>query len=448
MARPESSRPTSMNTKRPRVLLVPDSLYWAAMVIAKEIAANNPGFRFETQSEPVLTTLLERFADYPRYFDVVHFLLPHAASRLAHYFEKTTAVVTTLHHIETEYCTDSLGGADAVMVGTTQWRDKLVEYGLPTEKLFHLPYGVDTTLFRPACGQERRRLRRELGLPTDAFVVGYCGKNSKRKGVDVLLDGLRRLTAELPRAVCILLGPGWSGLVAEGLPLVRLPFTIDRRRLAEFYRAMDVLWVTSRIEGGPIPVLEAMASGVPCISTRVGIPLDVVVDDENGFLVPFDDPEAFCETSIRLAVDDELREGVAGRARATVVRDCQWSQVMPMASDLYERSRSRFQQRARQGGYPVVESLSDRDLPGAWRQWSEGREHHSYSTFLLNRREYASAAQLAWLAWRSNPRDLKLWLHAVRASAELTLRALRLNPRELKFWLHLKRQKIRSGAGS
>lgn len=433
--------------ERPRVLLVADSLYWAAAAIGREIAAHNPGYRFEIQSEPVLAAMLKRSGDYPEYFDVVHFLLPHAASRLGHHFQRRTAVVTTLHHIEGDSCTDALEPSDAVMVGATQWKSEVLALGLLEEQVVHVPYGVDVGVFRPAADGERRRVRGELGLPADAFVLGYCAKRSERKGVDVLLEALRRLAPKLPGLACLFMGPGWEGVVREqvaaGLPCVHFPFTVDARRLARAYRALDVLWVTSRIEGAPLPVLEAMATGVPCVSTPVGIPLDVIVNGENGFLVPFDDPEALCRHTLRLAADPSLRAALSAGARRTVEESCQWSQTTPRASELYERALRRFHAAGRMHRPAGERPRATRELPEAWRRWIEGREHYLYSKFLLNRREYGSAEELAVRAVRTNPRDLRLWLHALVTKLELALRAVRANPRDLKLWLHLQRRKLR-----
>lgn len=451
-ARKSSERaPTkSASAQGPRVLLVPDSLYWAAAEIAREIAANNPGYRFETQSEPVLTSLLNRFDDYPDYFDVVHFLLPHAASRLAHFFETRTAVVVTLHHIESERCTEYLPESDGVMVCTTQWRDELSKLGVRDELIVQVPYGVDAKLFQPAARDERRRVRRELGLPGDAFVVGYSAKRSERKGIEVLLEGLVQLSSRLPGLVCLLMGPGWSGVdqevIAAGVRCVRFPFAVDKRRLAAAYRSLDVLWVTSRIEGGPLPVLEAMATAVPCISTPVGIPLDVIVDGENGFLVAFDKAEAFCARSLRLAHDPTLYARLAAAARRTVLHGWQWSQTVPRASDLYERAITRFRARSPRGEAPLTGSRSAEQLPAGLRRWIAGQEHLQYSRLLLNRREYDSAAELALRALRADPRDPRLWAYASRTRLELLLRNLRANPRDLKLWLHLRRKRGRQSA--
>ena len=439
----------SVAVERPRVLLVPDSLYWATGGIARAIAAHNPGFRFETLSEPVLTGLLDRFPDTPEYFDAVHFLVPHSADRLAPLFATRTAIVNTLHHIESQRCTTSLASSDAIMVGTTQWQKELLDLGLPEEQIVRVPYGVDVATFEPASAEERRRVRRELGLPFDAFVVGYCAQRSERKGVDVLLSGLSLLAQRLPGAACLLMGPGWGSLArernAEGLPCVHFPYAVDTEHLARVYRALDVLWVTSRIEGGPLPALEAMATAVPCISTPVGIPLDLVNDGENGFLVPFDDAEALCRRTLRLANDTRLHSTMAAAARRTVTRGCQWSQTMPRATALYERALQRFRLRGGRSETAREARPPRSELPRAWRQWTAGREHHLFSKSLLKRREYKSAEELALRALRANPRDPLLWLHAGGTKLELALRVLRVNPRDLKLWLHLQRGRLRPG---
>ena len=60
------------------------------------------------------------------------------------------------------------------------------------------------------------------------------------------------------------------------------------------YQALDFYWVTARVEGGPVTLLEAMSAEVCCLTTAVGLAREIVNDGENAVLLPFNDPESFC----------------------------------------------------------------------------------------------------------------------------------------------------------
>lgn len=426
-------RATVVTSDNRRVLLVPDSLYWATATIAREIARHNPQFDFEIRSEPVLKSILRRFEDYSKYFDIVHFLTPATANRLAGAFVGDTAVVTTLHHIETEACTTSLEACDAIMTGTTQWVRELKRLGLPGEQIVQVPYGVDTKIFRPPTATEREEVRGELGFSSEQFLVGYCanrsGDKSGRKRSEVFETALKRLAGSEIEVGAVIMGPGWQDFAREqtaaGLRCRHLPYEIAVDGLARWYRALDVFWVTSRIEGGPLPLLEAMATGLPCVTTAVGIPIDTIVDGKNGLLVPFDDPHSLCSSSLRIAEDSALRASLGREARATVVDQCQWSLTMPKAADLYHVAVRRFEERASTQAAARHRTDAGNYLSGRWHRRMEAREHFLFSRRLLRTRDYAAASVLAQRALRTDKRDPKLWWNAAWVRVFPMLKQLR-----------------------
>lgn len=85
-----------------------------------------------------------------------------------------------------------------------------------------------------------------------------------------------------------------------------------------FYKAIDLYLITSREEGGPQSVLESLASGVPLVSSKVGLAPDVIRDGIEGFLVDIGNAEAIAERASRLIEDKKLREKfiIGGIARA------------------------------------------------------------------------------------------------------------------------------------
>jgi glycosyltransferase involved in cell wall biosynthesis len=104
-----------------------------------------------------------------------------------------------------------------------------------------------------------------------------------------------------------------------------------RAELGRAYHDADVCLVTSRQEGGPKSVLEAMATGVPVVSTRVGQAAELIVDGHNGLLAAVDDVEALAD-AVERARDDAARLRAAGRVTAEAYAeerlDSAWAELL------------------------------------------------------------------------------------------------------------------------
>jgi glycosyltransferase involved in cell wall biosynthesis len=141
------------------------------------------------------------------------------------------------------------------------------------------------------------------------------------KGPDVLVAALERVAAEEKSLHVLVTGParGYvrSELTRRGIPH-RHVVAKNRTELARAYQALDVYVVASRQEGGPKAVLEAMASGVPLVTTRVGQAPVLVEDEANGWLVDVEDADALAERAI--AIHAGRSAHVLEQARATAER--------------------------------------------------------------------------------------------------------------------------------
>ena len=193
--------------------------------------------------------------------------------------------------------------------------------GVPPQQMHTIHYGLDPAGVQ-APPDARARLRRELGLPPDAPLIGSVCRLIAQKGLDHALDGLAQVAAEFPAAHYVIAGDGpqRGALEAQAARLglsARVHFRGWRADAPAIVAALDVLLAPSRWEGFGLVFLEAMALGVPVISTRVSAIPEVVVDGETGWLVPPGDPAALVG-ALRAALsdpDERLRRGAAGRAR-------------------------------------------------------------------------------------------------------------------------------------
>lgn len=191
-------------------------------------------------------------------------------------------------------------------------------------------HGIDTETFRPA--SDKPALRRRLGLPVEARLVGCFGRIRDSKGTDLFVDAMLGLLTSYPGAVGLVMGRATSrdrafaaalrDRVAGSALSHRLRFLdeVATHETPDFYAALDLYVAPQRWEGFGLTPLEAMASGVPVVATRVGAFEELVVDGETGRLVPPGDAVALGDAIGALLSDREGLEMMGIAARDHVAR--------------------------------------------------------------------------------------------------------------------------------
>ena len=208
---------------------------------------------------------------------------------------------------------------ERVQVTHDEMRELVVEAGVPAERVYKIPIGIDLQHFTQAPEREG-----------SAFVVGSFlkdgvgmdeGNHPKLlKGPDTFVAVVSRLRESIPELAVFLTGPA-RGYVRRELERVGISYRHvlagSRAELARAYHEVDVCLVTSRQEGGPKAVLESMASGVPLVTTRVGQAVELVRDADNGLLADVDDVDALVGAVQRVHDDTALRARLRSAGRAT-----------------------------------------------------------------------------------------------------------------------------------
>ena len=210
---------------------------------------------------------------------------------------------------------------DELVAVSPRVREELLHMGIGHPARFSVvPLGLDLDTFVMA-DRLRGSLRAELGLGARVPLVGIVARLAPIKAHEVFLAAAREVLAEVPGTVFLLVGDGPRRAGLERLagemglgPNAR--FLGWRGDLPRVYADLDVVALSSRNEGSPVALIEAMAAGRPVAATRVGGVPDVVVDGENGRLVPPDEPVALARAVVDLlsAPDQRTRLGAAGRA--------------------------------------------------------------------------------------------------------------------------------------
>jgi glycosyltransferase involved in cell wall biosynthesis len=196
---------------------------------------------------------------------------------------------------------------DAVVAVSRLIGSRLVDSGVRADRVHVVPNAI-----RFSEHGTRNDARRELDLPDDAFIIGWIGRLSHEKGPDVMLRALKELETDV--RLCVL----GSGRDADALRRLTSMLDIEHRvywrgvipNAKRVLSAFDVIALTSRTEGTPMVLLEAMNALIPVIATKVGGIPDVISERE-GSLVPPEDPQAVAQ-----AVRDVRSDPFAAMQRA------------------------------------------------------------------------------------------------------------------------------------
>ena len=183
-----------------------------------------------------------------------------------------------------------------------------------------MPNGIDTARLSRRDEAAVAALRRTLGIPPTAPVIGTIGRLSEVKRQDVLLRAFAQVRSSIPDAHLVVVGDGplMQALrsLASDLGLEQACHLVGYKADPESYlNLMDMFALTSRSEGMPLVVLEAWAAGVPVIASRVGGLRELVSEGENGLLVESGNEHELTTALKYLVLEPGLtrRMGEAGR---------------------------------------------------------------------------------------------------------------------------------------
>ncbi len=207
------------------------------------------------------------------------------------------------------------------------------------QKLLVIPNGIELGRFHPDPAV-RDRVRKELGIPADAWVVGTVGRVAAEKNQALLL-----------RAMAPLLGPRMRLIVAGDGPLLpeltALATSLGvaahahllgvRRDVPDLLNAFDVFALSSDTEGLPLVILEAMATGLPVLSTRVGGIGNVLEEGVTGYLVAKGDEAALRDRAAALRDDPAGARACGAHARQAAITRFSAARMQRDYLDLYAR---------------------------------------------------------------------------------------------------------------
>jgi len=274
--------------------------------------------------------------------------------RLAGWLARTPAVVWTVHGLGShpghgpwkravlrfvEKCLDWF--TDHYVSVSRDLAEQGVRAGIyRAEKVTVIPNGLELDSV-PSIFDARAK-RRALGLPDGAPVIGTVTRLEPQKVNQLFLTAAARAALRIPNLQILIAGDGPQRAELEALAARlgiagRTRFLGWRTDTLEILGALDLFCMTSRWEGCPMVLLEAMAMRRPVVAMDIGGVREIVINEETGLLVPFGDTNAFADALGRLLADDAERMRMGERGRERVQNDFNTGKMVQAYSELYRR---------------------------------------------------------------------------------------------------------------
>ena len=334
--------------------------------------------RFDVRAIVTLARIIRRGR-----FEVVHNhnFTALAVGLLASILGRARAVIRTEHNVvrtrgrARHYLSRAAAlREDAQIAVSAAVRRAHTECGrIPGSRFVTIMNGIDEERLVP--GAERAAVRRELGLPDDAVVCLNIGSLTEQKNRRTLLDATARLSdIEALRMLVVGSGPEKEELEARVSDLGlsgRVLFLGQRLDVPDLLAASDIFVLSSDWEGLPITILEAMASGVPCVSTAVGGVPEALTDGVSGLTVEPGDPGALADGIRTLARDPELRARMAAAARDEFEQRFRAEQMVRQTEALYDMALAGRATLAPAGRIKILYVIGELGRGGAERQTAE-----------------------------------------------------------------------------
>jgi len=252
-----------------------------------------------------------------------------------------------------------LSEIDKLIVATTDEKDNLQTiYSTPPDIIEIIPPGVDTNHFYPIPIDEAKEF---IGIPENEKMILFVGRIEPLKGIDTLLRAISQLKQadilqKCPHYLYIIGGNPNSNRVKMNREMQRLQdlcseLSLDdlvlflgkrnQDSLQYYYSAAEMLVMPSHYESFGLVALEAMSCGTPVIATQVGGLQHLVWDQETGFIIPNDNPDALEEKITVLICKPELRERMSKNS-ISYTQSFSWNTIIKILIETFEKTIKDF----------------------------------------------------------------------------------------------------------
>jgi glycosyltransferase involved in cell wall biosynthesis len=323
---------------------------YSALNLAERIGVPYPILSFEAY---------RKFAQVIKNCDLVHahghvYMSSYLAGKVAKKYKKP--FIVTQHNTFIDYRSflnllehlndciigkSVLKGANKIITVSKETKKYVLKLGADKSKATVIYNGVDTDIFHP---MNKGESREKLGLPQKRKIIFSVRRLVYKNGLDTLIESIPLLTKENPDLLFIVAGKGPSRKLIEdrvkelGIDTnIKLAGFVPDRHLPVYYNAADCFILPSASgEGFPLVLLEAMACGLPVISTAVGGTPEIIQHMKNGVLVPPRNPETMAEALSKILSQEGLRIQMGKEARRIVEDKFTWKENIRQLQKIYD----------------------------------------------------------------------------------------------------------------
>lgn len=231
--------------------------------------------------------------------------------------------------------------ADKIVTLTSREKSDYVSYRIAEEEKFvNIHSGIELKKYQKLSQDEQTKLKKEIGLPENSFVVGTVGRLVPVKNPELLIKASQPLLTQYPDTYFVFAGDGplkkdlhtATKEIGGEKNIVFLGWRDDTHRILSIF---DVFCLPSLNEGMGRVLAEAMALGIPIVASDAGGIPDLVIHQKNGFLVPPQDQEELTK-SIRILIADEKKRTQMGEAGKKMALKFSCETMVKNIDDLYE----------------------------------------------------------------------------------------------------------------
>ena len=215
--------------------------------------------------------------------------------------------------------------ASAVIV-TTASIDRHVRKRTRDSKIHFIPNGVDLSRFHPPRAKKN----------SDVMRVLYVGRLEEHKNLDLVISSLAPITSQKVKLWVVGKGPQrkrWEKMCSEQGLQAKFFGTVPHDDLPEIHRKADIFVLPSKFEGHPKVLVEAFASGLPCVGANSPGIIDVIDDGKNGLLADLT-VASFAAQLVRLLSDEKLRKKLGETARQSAQENYDLDKLLELEADL------------------------------------------------------------------------------------------------------------------
>lgn len=219
---------------------------------------------------------------------------------------------------------------------------EMVSGGVPAERITVIHNAIDTDAWAPKQGTNS--FRAELQLNGAFPVIGYVGRINQEKDLDTWLRAAAMVAKKYPAAKFVLVGDGRGDDTQSRLEQLAKTLGIEqslifpgyRSNLQSVYAAFDIFMLSSRREGLPNCILEAMAMGLPVVTTDVAGAKELVKDQETGYVLSQGDVQGLGEALLKLVDNSSLRGRLRQAGRERIEKEFSFASRLRRIEDLYD----------------------------------------------------------------------------------------------------------------